>query len=702
MNLPPRRLRALAFVFAAVTLSFSGVASADPPARVARLGYVSGAVSFSPAGENDWVEAAINRPLIQGDRLWADRAARAEIQIGAAMVRMGAATAVSVLALDDRIAQLQLTQGVVHVRLRRLAPNQVFEIDTPNLAVTLRRAGQYRISVDADGNTTTLTVREGQGEVHGDGGSFLISAGQSYRFSERGVRDRQAAELPRPDEFERWAGDRDRRYDNSASARFVSPDVVGYQDLDSYGQWRVDARYGNVWAPSRVGASWAPYRDGHWAWVDPWGWTWIDDAPWGFAVSHYGRWANLNGGWAWVPAPVRSRAYYAPALVVFVGGANFQIQIASDPVQAVAWFPLAPQEIYRPAYPVSRTYFENLNRSNTVVNVNVVRNTYNNIQVNNVVYANRQVAGAVVAVPASAFVQSLPVAKEARPVRRELLASAPVAAAAPLAPTHKSVRGAAAPREQPPARVFERPVVARNAPPPTPAGLAVQQPQLDAKPGRPLDNDARKRLERAADAPAPVIKLATPSPQAARPPRDAAAERPAPPPAQEAPGSKANGRDKADPPGRAGLAPPDRPQEPPRPARSDAGPRAPPAAPPVATVRPAEPPAPTALPPAPPAAAARPAELTPEPGARQRGESRPRGQPEPRAERAAPPAPAPQAVPPQTAPPRAAVPTAPAAAPAAPAATPRKADGKRKDRDEPDPKDDKDKDKENNKGKPRP
>jgi len=79
---------------------------------------------------------------------------------------------------------------------------------------------------------------------------------------------------PRLDDFDRWASDRDRRYDGSVSARYVSPDVVGHQDLDAHGTWRVDATYGNVWAPSRLSADWAPYRDGHWAWVDPWGWTW--------------------------------------------------------------------------------------------------------------------------------------------------------------------------------------------------------------------------------------------------------------------------------------------------------------------------------------------------------------------------------------------------------------------------------------------
>ena len=48
-------------------------------------------------------------------------------------------------------------------------------------------------------------------------------------------------DAPRLDEFDRWASDRDRSYDNSVSARYVSQDVVGYQDLDANGTWRVDA-----------------------------------------------------------------------------------------------------------------------------------------------------------------------------------------------------------------------------------------------------------------------------------------------------------------------------------------------------------------------------------------------------------------------------------------------------------------------------
>src|SRR5476649_1688035 len=151
-------LRAVAFVAGVAILAYSGWASADPPSRAARLGYMSGAVSFSPAGESDWVQATINRPLTTGDRLWADAGGRAEIQVGGAMIRMNAGTGVSILNLDDRIVQLQLTQGTLNVRVRRLEPNGVFEVDTPNLAFTLRQPGEYRIAVDPEGNATDIVV----------------------------------------------------------------------------------------------------------------------------------------------------------------------------------------------------------------------------------------------------------------------------------------------------------------------------------------------------------------------------------------------------------------------------------------------------------------------------------------------------------------------------------------------------------------
>src|SRR6186997_947868 len=93
------RIAAL-LLLAATTFLASGVVLADPPYRVARLGFVSGSVSFSPAGEDDWVQANLNRPLVTGDRLWVVPGGRAELQMGGASIRIGSGSAVNLLNLD--------------------------------------------------------------------------------------------------------------------------------------------------------------------------------------------------------------------------------------------------------------------------------------------------------------------------------------------------------------------------------------------------------------------------------------------------------------------------------------------------------------------------------------------------------------------------------------------------------------------------
>ena len=670
--------RALAIAAGAAVFVFSTLASADPPSRVARLGYMTGTVSLSPAGESDWVQAMDNRPLTVGDRLWADAGSRAEIQAGGVLVRMNAGTSVSVLNFDDRIVQLQLTQGALNVRVRRLERDQLVEVATPNLAFTVRQVGSYRIEVEPDGTATTIIVRTGRGEVYGEGASYVIDSRQPYRFAGTGLREYELVEPARVDEFDRWSWDRDRRFDTSESARYVSPDVVGYQDLDAYGVWRADATYGNVWFPTRVAAGWAPFREGHWAWVDPWGWTWVDHAPWGFAVSHYGRWVYLRGSWGWVPGPVRYRAYYAPALVAFVGGANFQLAISSGSVGAVAWFPLGPREVFRPSYAVSRGYFENVNRTNTVINTTVINNYYNNTNVTNVVYANQRVPGAVVAVPTTVFAQSQPVAPSSVRVREDAIARAPVAAVPAVAPTERSVRGATAPGGAPPARAFARPVVARSAPPAAPVGFAAQQAQLAATPGKPLDDATRRQLRPVADAPAPSVKVVAEeqkAPPTMHPPTGGSAAKPTPArdkPEQRAPEQRGQqrGQPAAPPPPREAetrVVPPPVAVPQPAPPRSVAPPpeqrgrpeqrgtpepRGQPAAPPPP--REAEPrvvPPPVAVPqPAPPRSVAPPPE--------QRGRPEQRGTPEPRGQPAAPPPP--REAEPRVVPPPVAVPQQPA------------------------------------------
>lgn len=489
------------------SVSFAG-AQDDPPGRVGRLNYISGTVSFQPAGVDDWVAANLNRPLTTGDHLWVDQNSRAELHLGSSALRLNARSAFQFLNLDDRNVQIRLSEGTLVVRLRRLDKDEAFEVDTPNLAFSIFRPGEYRIDANPDNETTTITVRSGEGEVSGGSQTFPLRADQMVRVTGDQTLTYDVLGAQSPDYFEEWALARDRQEDRSESARYVSRDVIGYEDLDTNGDWIPEPEFGTVWVPRRIPAGWAPYRFGHWAWIEPWGWTWVDDAPWGFAPFHYGRWAFITGAWAWVPGPIAVRPVYAPALVAWVGGPRFSLAIAVGGGGGVGWFPLGPREVYRPAYRASPTYVNRVNITNTnITNINVT-SVYNNTNVNNVRYVNQNVPNAVTAVPRDALMHSRSIAQAALPVQAQALQNADVVRTAEVAPSRESVlgrRAASAPVPRPPETVMNRPVVARATPPPPQVPFDRRQQALAANPGQPLDRATVSRIR--SEQPQPAAPL---------------------------------------------------------------------------------------------------------------------------------------------------------------------------------------------------
>ncbi|HET6181284.1 MAG TPA: DUF6600 domain-containing protein [Candidatus Sulfotelmatobacter sp.] len=483
----------------------------DPPGRVARLGYMQGSVSFEPAGESDWVPAVPNRPMTTGDKIWADKDSRAQIELGSAVIYLNSNTGVSFLNVDDRTAQIELSAGSISVRVRHLNRDDVFEIDTPNQAFSVMAPGHYRVEASEDGNYTVVSVREGTGESTGNGQTYTIRAGQRVTLQGTSSLNAAVENLGGPDDFDSWSDGRDRRYDNSRSAQYCSRDVVGYEDLDDNGDWRPDSTYGDVWYP-HVAAGWAPYREGHWAWIDPWGWTWVDEESWGYAPFHYGRWASISGRWGWIPGPREVAPVYAPALVVFVGGGG---GFGGN----IGWFPLGPREVYVPSYGVSPAYVNRVNVSNTVVNTTTITNVYNttivnkSTTINNVNYVNRHVSNAVTAVPQRTFVSAQPVARSAVAVHEREVASAAVMSRAAVAPTSNSVLGAGAGRTAPtpPAKIANRQVIAKATPPPAPIPFAARQQVLAEHPGQPIARQELQRMRPDNSAPThPQVKQAPP------------------------------------------------------------------------------------------------------------------------------------------------------------------------------------------------
>jgi hypothetical protein len=543
-------LFALVLGFAFVLPQRAAADEDDPPGRVARLSSARGSVSFNPAGTDDWVDAVVNRPMTTGDKLWADRGARAELHIGSASLRISGNTGFSFLNLTDETTQLQLTEGTLRVRVKRLSENETFEIDTPNLAFSVLRPGTYELNVNQAGDSTVVQVRSGEGEVTGGGSAYTVHASETGVFS--GL-DQLSADIDRrgfdDDDFDRWCGDRDRHEDRAISARYVSDDVIGYDDLDDYGGWRPVPEYGNVWFPHVTVVGWAPYRYGHWVWISPWGWTWVDDEPWGFAPFHYGRWVVVGGVWGWVPCGPRAvvgvayvRPVYAPALVAWVGGPHFSVGIGVGGGGPVGWFPLGPREVYVPSYRVSRTYVTNVNVSNTTVNNVTVNNYYNNVIVNknvnvtNVNYVNRT---AVTATSGRTFTSAQPVGRNMVRVDAREVANAPVVATTPgVAPQQRSVLGAGGEaRVRPPAAMQTRVVVAKTAPPPPPAPFIRQQQAIQANGGHPIAASETRQLAVESKRPEhPNVRVAAP-PRQGMPPNVQAGRPPAqnPPPNTQAP-----------------------------------------------------------------------------------------------------------------------------------------------------------------------
>jgi hypothetical protein len=448
----------------------------DPPSRVARLNHSDGSVSFQPGGEGDWVDAVPNRPLTTGDNLWADQTSRAELHVGSTALRIGAETSLTFLDLDDQTTQLKLSQGSLLLRVRHLDDGDNFEVDTPNLAFIIQRAGEYRIDVNADGNETDTTVWHGRGEVTGGGSTYTVVAGQFARFNGTDELNHAIEQLPASDDLDNWAFSRDEHEDHSESANYISTEMTGYEDLDDYGSWHYVAEYGPVWSPRGIEADWAPYRLGHWAWIEPWGWTWVEDEPWGFAPFHYGRWAYVSNSWCWVPGPVVVRPVYAPALVAFVGGRGFGVAVGIGGGVGVGWFPLGPREVYVPWYRTSPRYVNNVNITNTRVNVTHVTNVYNSYNsnttnVSRVTYVNQHVNNATTVVSHDTFVNARSVHENMVHVDARQIEQAQVVRAAPVQPVRASVMGAGAPaRFRPSTTIVNRQVIAtRNPTPPRPA-----------------------------------------------------------------------------------------------------------------------------------------------------------------------------------------------------------------------------------------
>jgi hypothetical protein len=448
----------------------------DPPVRVGRISYVSGKVYFLRSGVDQWTQAEINFPITTGDRLYTDRDARAEVEAGWSTARLSENTDLTITNLNDHETQLGLSQGTLRLSVYALPSGSNLEVDTQNGALTVVQPGKFRIETNADGTSTVVVVNSGALQVAGGDVSQTVQAGQAVRLSGQEQISMDSIPVPSPDSFDRWSDQRDKHRSDSASSRYVSSLIPGYDDLDQYGRWQDVADYGPVWFPS-VAADWVPYRDGIWMWVDPWGWTWVEEETWGFATFHYGRWVIVGTSWGWIPGPILPLPVYAPAFVAFVGGPGFALGVGVD---FVGWFPLGPDEPFFPWYHYSFEYLRIVNITN-IRNVTNIDRIINVRDINSVHYRYRTIA--TTAVPREAFSSGEPVKKHVIRLTPQQLAKAQVVPHPAVNPTPRAVtpgKPVPAPPVRPISKVPSAEVRAPARRPPPSA--AVPPPSVSAPP----------------------------------------------------------------------------------------------------------------------------------------------------------------------------------------------------------------------------
>ena len=414
-------------------------APAETNAGAARISLMHGQVSTQRGDTGDWSAAALNAPMVAGDKISTGDQSRAEVQLDYAnILRLSEHSQANIGTLSQKDIQVQLGQGLSTYTVFGNGEANV-ELDTPNASVHPgAREGSYRILVVSD-NETDVVVRRGEAEIATPQGRTRVGAGQSIVIRGTGNdTSYRIAGAPLSDDWDRWISDRDHLILNAQGRRHTNRYYVGSEDLDAHGSWRTVPDYGQVWAPD-VDSGWAPYRDGNWVWEPGWGWTWVSYEPWGWAPYHYGRWFMYDSAWVWWPGPVYGYPFYrplwAPAYVSFFGfGGGFGFGFGS-----FGWLPIGPCDAFFPWWGPFGSRFNVINVTNitTINNFNNFRGgipplhrgtTFSNLRM---ATTNDRVRSAISTVNARDFghgrVTAQPVSREAFRNGRMMAGNLPVA-----------------------------------------------------------------------------------------------------------------------------------------------------------------------------------------------------------------------------------------------------------------------------------
>jgi hypothetical protein len=329
-------LRQAGLLAVLILLAAGQVYGADPDTLYVR--HIEGTVELTEAESSQWMEAAVNTPLVAGDTIRTAASGKAELFLkDGSVIRVGKNSVMRIVAVEPKGVQFKLDRGGAYIVARGSKDVPIF-FDTPSAVLDVAEPATVRVDV-YDGGVSEVSVYQGEVQALERKGRMPVRAGERLVLSADGSVPRVMG-LRSADEWQRWNTERDRAtfaaVSTSEGAAYLPEELRTYSsDLDSNGQWIYTEEYNYVWVPTVITVSaWSPYRFGRWVFIGG-SYVWVGYEPWGWAPYHYGRWVHhRHAGWCWVP-PARGNVRWEPAHVAWVYSSRH-----------VGWVPLAPGETY--------------------------------------------------------------------------------------------------------------------------------------------------------------------------------------------------------------------------------------------------------------------------------------------------------------------------------------------------------------------
>ncbi len=190
--------------------------------RLARIEFVSGKVTWRANVGEKWSRAGVNRSLDAGAQVWVDKGGRAEVRFDdGSLLRLGSEATVTLEAVsidaDSDYTRIKMTNGVATLIARE--ERSVFAVETPSLSVKTAGPSRLRLGV---GDDVEVAVSRGRANLAGTLGKITLESGD-FVAVRSGDKDYNVHDLPKPDSWEDWNYERDRKLAADARPTYHAP-----------------------------------------------------------------------------------------------------------------------------------------------------------------------------------------------------------------------------------------------------------------------------------------------------------------------------------------------------------------------------------------------------------------------------------------------------------------------------------------------